>query len=387
LPPARYAFRKRTVRALARGFDAVGGSLWRRAAARPARAAAPRRILLVRLDHLGDALFLGPALAALREGLPEAELVLLGGPWVEPLYAGTGVVDSIRVAEVPWFARPRRRGGLPTWVELLRWIRSRRFDAAIDFRGDVRHLAWFALAGIPVRLGYGRTGGAFLLTDPVPYRRAHEVERNLDLVRVLVPAAAPGPLRPLPYTAADRDRVDDLLQSVGCSRHRAIVAFHVTTGYPSKRWEPEAMARAIDLVDESGLGRAVVVGTEAERATIDAVVRRTRTSPFVLAGRTRLTELAALLHRARAFVGHDSGPGHLAVAAGVPTVLLYSGVNDLEEWGPWRGTVRVLTAFAECSPCGLAVCNRQHECMRPIAPEAVVAALRELVSAHRRSTK
>jgi ADP-heptose:LPS heptosyltransferase len=99
----------------------------------------------------------------------------------------------------------------------------------------------------------------------------------------------------------------------------------------------------------------------------------------VLAGRTTLEELAALLARAGGFVGHDSGPAHLAIAAGVPSVLLYSGVNALRSWGPWGGCTRVLNHEVECSPCGLAVCNRNHECMRDLAPQAVVDALREMV--------
>lgn len=375
-----YAFRKRWRRAAVRLFDGLGGVLWwpwHRSNSASSRA--PHRLLLLRLDHLGDGLFIGPALAALREGLPESKLVLLSGTWGEALYEGTGVVDEIHSVEVPWFARPRRGGGFRSWLSLLRWIRLSRFDAAVDFRGDLRHLLWFAFAGIPLRLGYGRTGGGFLCTHRVPFRKVHEVERNLDLVRVLHPHAQARPLLPVPFTTEDSLHVERALRQGGCDPAAPFVVFHVTAGYASKQWEPETMARAMDLVHDAGMGQIVVIGTQAERAAIDHILSQTQVPVHPLTGNTTIPQLSALLHQANGFVGHDSGPGHMAVATGLPTVLLFSGVNDLSAWGPWgHESVRVLTAPASCSPCGLSICNRDHECMRGISPEAVVEALQDL---------
>lgn len=375
-----YAFKKSWHRGMARLFDVVAGSLWR-VYSRPSHTppTAPRRILLLRLDHLGDGLLLGPALAALREGLPESELVLLAAPWGRTLYEGTDVVDRVHCAEVPWFARPRQRGGFRTWLSLLRWIRRSHFDAAVDFRGDLRHLLWLALAGIPVRLGYGRTGGGFLCSHPVPYRPVHEVERNLDLVRVLVPGATARALLPVPFDSEDLLQVQRTLRQAGCDPAAAFLVFHVTAGYASKQWEPEAMARTMDLARRSGLGQIVIIGTKAELPAIDQVVSLQNGPVAVLAGHTTMPQLSALLHQASGFIGHDSGPGHLAVASGTPSVLLFSGVNEVSAWGPWGDSgVRVLTTAVPCSPCGLPVCNRDHECMRGITPEDVQSALRDL---------
>jgi len=159
----------------------------------------------------------------------------------------------------------------------------------------------------------------------------------------------------------------------------AFLVFHVTAGYASKEWEPDAMARTMELARKSGLGQIVVIGTEAERPAIGRVLRHLQSPVRVLAGCTTLPQLSALLHQATGFIGHDSGPGHLAVASGTPSVLLFSGVNDLSAWGPWSDDgVRVLTSAVPCSPCGLAICNRDHECMRGITPEGVLEALRSL---------
>jgi ADP-heptose:LPS heptosyltransferase len=257
-------------------------------------------------------------------------------------------------------------------------VTSNDFDVAIDLRGDVRHLAWFALAGVPIRLGYGRTGGGFWLTREPRFRAVHEVERNLDLVRQLVPEAQAGPLVPVPIGGDDIAAAHAVLPEAGCDPQGPYVVCHPGAGYASKRWEPESLARALDRLEGLGLGRTVLVGTASDAEMVQAVLRHTQTAPAVAVGRTALRPLAALLQGARLFLGHDSGPSHLAVAMQTPCVLLYSGVNDPTEWGPWQGKVRLLHAPVECSPCGLRDCNRQHECMRGFGPDEVVAAARAL---------
>jgi ADP-heptose:LPS heptosyltransferase len=371
----RYAYRRRTWRLLAGLFDRVGGTLVRRPR-RAAGGAPPRRVLIVRLDHLGDVLFATPALRALRTGMPGAHLTLVVGPWAAPLVAASGLVDEVHCFAAPWFERPPRRSGWWAWLGLVRWMRAARFDVALDLRGDVRHLAGVALAGVPQRLGYGRTGGGFWITDPVPDRPVHEVERNLDLVRVLLPGATAGALELPPTGAEDTAWAERELRESGWDARRPLVLVHPGAGYPAKRWESEALARTLDLVSESAAVHLVLIGGAGDEADARALGDRMRRPPASLVGRTSLGQVCALLRRAAVFVGHDSGPAHLAVASGVRCVLLYSGVNDLAAWGPWRGRVQVFRTPVPCSPCGLPVCNRSHECMRDIVPEEVAAAIR-----------
>jgi ADP-heptose:LPS heptosyltransferase len=289
--------------------------------------------------------------------------------------AAGDLVDEVRSFAPPWFRRPPRRGGARDWLALAQWVRDARFDAAIDLRGDVRHLACLALARVPVRLGYGRTGGGFWLTHPVPYRDVHEVERDMDLVRVLVPGAVAGSLEAPPVAPADVEWTATALHEAGCDPKRPLVLVHPGAGYPSKRWETEPLARALDAVQRSGGLQVLLVGGAADDPDARVLADRMRQPPGSLVGRTSLGQLAALLKRAAVFVGHDSGPAHLAVASGVRCVLLYSGVNDIAHWGPWQGQVRLFHTPVPCSPCGLSVCNRSHECMRDLAPEEVAAAV------------
>jgi heptosyltransferase-1 len=235
-------------------------------------------------------------------------------------------------------------------------------------------------ARIPVRIGSGATGGGWLLTHEVASRSAHEVERNLDMVRVLNPSARPGAL--VPVTPAPQSAAAALLSQVGIGAQQPVLLVHAGAGYATKLWEPEALAACLDALQGSALA-PVFVGTDADRTATDSVRARVRIPVADLTGHTSLPALAALCGRATAFLGGDSGPAHVAVAAGLPCVLVYSGVNDLARWGPWGGTVRVLHHPVHCSPCGLAVCAYDHECMRGIPAQAARDALLELVAAAR----
>jgi ADP-heptose:LPS heptosyltransferase len=365
----RYVYRRRSRRWLAGLFDAAGRLLVRPPVAAPLPVL--RRILILRLDHLGDVLFATPALRALRDGLPDAHLSLLVSPAAAALVSPGDLVDEVRSFAAPWFARPPRRGGVRDALALARWMRDARFDAVLDLRGDVRHLACMALARIPVRLGYGRTGGGFWVTHPVPDRAVHEVERNLDLVRVLVPGATAGPLVPPRLPPGAQAQAVRLLREAGCEPGQPLVVVHPGAGYPSKRWEPELLARSVEELHAAGSLQLLLVGGADDVPEARALASHLASPLPSLVGSTSLLELLAVLQRAAVFLGHDSGPAHLAVASGVPCVLLYSGVNDLAAWGPWQGRVRVFRTPVPCSPCGLRVCNRAHECMRDLDPRAV----------------
>jgi heptosyltransferase-3 len=122
-----------------------------------------------------------------------------------------------------------------------------------------------------------------------------------------------------------------------------------------------------------------VIGAPEDKERVGVGLRELGRKVHDLSGKTNLNELAALLKRAAVFVGPDSGPAHLAVALRTPSVLIYSGVNDLRRWGPWtlgrEDRVRLFHYGVSCSPCGLPVCPTQKECLAPIGVREVFEAV------------
>ena len=144
----------------------------------------PRRILLVQLDHLGDAVLSTPLIAELRAAYPDATIDVLASPSNHEVFEADPHVNEVRVAERTWFERRPDRWGLLTAVWKLGWsLRKMGYDLGIDVRGDVLTVLVLVVAGVPRRLGWSMGGGAFLLTDVAPWIPGrHEVRSRLALL-------------------------------------------------------------------------------------------------------------------------------------------------------------------------------------------------------------
>ena len=145
---------------------------------------APRRILIVQLDHLGDSVLTSPLVAQLRRAYPAATIDVLASPSNHEVFEADPDVNQVRIAERTWFERhPSRWGLLGEVWRLGRSIRSEKYDLGIDVRGDVLSVLVLALGGIPRRVGWAMGGGAFLLTDIADWVRGrHEVRARLALL-------------------------------------------------------------------------------------------------------------------------------------------------------------------------------------------------------------
>lgn len=372
-------------------------------------ATAAQRILVIRPDHLGDLLFATPALHLLRASLPDAHIAALVGPWGEAVLAGNPDLDEILTCPFPGFTRQPKSNPLAPYRLLqaeAQRLAALDFDLALVLRFDHWWGAWLAAAaGIPQRLGYAIDEVKPFLTRALPYVRGrHEVVQNLALALAagegdrlavsgerLVGGASEGEsdwrLR-FAVSEADVAAAAALMaQQVG----RPLVAVHPGSGAAVKRWRSAAWAElAARLVRDYG-AQVVFTGAAGETELIDPVLALLEAGPplpsppLSLAGQTSLGVLAALYRRCALVIGPDSGPLHLAVAVGAPTVHLYGPV-DRRTFGPWGSPQRhaVVTSDWGCIPC-----NRldwperalsEHGCLRDITVEQVLAEAARLLA-------
>ncbi len=342
----------------------------------------PRRLLVIRPDHLGDVLFLTPALAHLRRTLPDAHITALVGPWAAPLLAHSPDVDAVETLAFPWFDRRPRRSWLDPYRRLFHGARALRgrFDVALIMRFDHWWGGWLAAeARIPHRVGYATPLLTPFLTHPLPYRPGrHEVAHNLALCGVWGPSAPAAPERhPLHFrpSPADVEALEVLQVPAGSG---PLVAVHPGSGAPVKRWLPQKWAALLDHLHQHHGARLVITGSGAERPLAHEIAERTTAPVRLLAGQTTLGQLAALFAQCDLVVGPDCGPLHLAVAVGTPTVHLYGPV-DPAQFGPW-GPAERHRVVVEPLPCQF--CHRldwpeehleDHPCVTGIPLERVLA--------------
>ncbi len=340
-----------------------------------------RRVLLVRLDNMGDVLLTTPAFRAVRWALPDAHLALMAGP------AGCAVgrlnpdIDETILYRAPnedvYFELAQDPGRELAAMETLR---GGDFDAAIIFTSykqsalPAAYLCY--LAGIPLRAAGSFEGPGSLLTHRHRYTEAlpprHESLRGLELTEALgFPIVEPEMvLEPRPE---DEEEANDLLGRLGVDR---FVLVHPGSSASSRTYPAERYARVVEeMSSRTGLP-VIVTGGTGEKDLTRMVAG---SSGIPLGGETSLGVFAALVGRAATVVTNNTGATHVASALKTPVVTVFSGTNPPEQWGPWRTPNRLLTNPVPCAPCYKRVCPIGHECLTGIAPATVTGAAIELL--------
>jgi heptosyltransferase-2/heptosyltransferase-3 len=376
---------------------------------KPARVASA---LYIKPDHLGDLLLATPALAALRQQLPNARVTALVGPWSQMVLQRNPDLDALLTCPFPGFdRRPTTDDRRPTtddggvsamigrlssivyrlssllkpYATLIRYallLRAGHYDLAIIGRDDHWWGAALALlAGVPCRIGYTVPEcQPFLTTALLWNARDHVTAQALALVAAVgekeIDQSALHPIFSARFDPSQDDIMwaDAWIAAQGLAG-APLVVLHPGTGGPAKLWFAERWAAVVDALQAQG-ARLVLTGGPDELALVAEVAAQTQSTALVLAGQTSVGQLAALMRRATLVLGVDSGPLHLAAAQGVPTLHLY-GPGDAGRFGPWGEPARhvVLRADLWCSPCGeFAACPRglaRPECMERISAARV----------------
>lgn len=348
------------------------------------------RILLVRLSAIGDCLHALPVLAVLRQAYPRGCLgwAIEEAPY--ELLREHPMVDRFHI--FPRRAFKRQSGSILERARQVnafrRELRAARYGVALDLQGLTKSglVAWWSNA--PKRVGFAgkesREINRFFANSRVlaPAEAVHVVEKNLALLR---PLGLEPPSRlqwPLPDYGPEVRELAAFLEGCGLSPDGDGPGYAVVNPgatWTTKRWSPEQFgAVARGLVERHGLAVIAPWADEAERAAAETIVRLAGSRGF-LAPPTGLRQLAALLSRARLFVGNDTGPLHLAVALGIPCVAVF-GASDPLRNGPYGREHRIHAGGPECQPCWKKTCARGDlACLAWVEPGKVLASCAELL--------
>ncbi len=349
-------------------------------------------ILMIRPDHLGDVLLTTPALSLLRAAQPSADIHMLVGDWSADVLAAYDDMDTILTLPFPGFARGTTHSALSPYqlaLKSARKLRAINYRAALIMRPDHWWGALVAqLAGIPIRIGYDHPDVAPFLTQTVALQHEHTVIQNARLVAALTQQEIDPANLPLQFRVneADRGQIDDELYARTINDDKPIFAIHPGAGTWVKRWDIEKWAAVADTLAGRLDATPIFTGGDHERELIASIQSHMRISAINFAGETDIGTLAALYQRAQIVLGADSGPMHLAVAVGTPTVTLF-GAADPVAFGSWGDTLKHPMLFSDigCRPCRVldwgADDPAYHPCVRDITVARVLdTAARALAS-------
>ena len=357
----------------------------------------PRRILAIKLRALGDTVLLTASLDALKKAYPEAQIdVVVSKPWA-PLLENHPAVSRV----FPYERRNHAASRAKAIARLALSLRRTHYDAAINFHASPSSSTLALASGARVRSihFHGHRDKNRYSTVVVPGKGVLKpnIERDLDAIRALGLDIPKGALPRVYLRHEEIATAQSRLQRLGLPG--PILGLGLGASRPTKSWPIERFALlAVEWIRKTG-GSAMAfcspeelsINREFLRAaddllssqikdTVDRAEMRTR---IFCEGDLDLRSLGSIQSLLSVFVGNDSGPRHLALAVGTPTVTIF-GPEDPFEWHPYPQDqhpylyVEGLPCRRDAEPgmppwCGLHVCvEQEHKCMRKIGVESVL---------------
>jgi len=390
-----------------------------------------KKILVIKLRHIGDVLLTVPAIRALKESFPGARVSALVNSGTEDMLTLNPLLEEVIPFDRGATLSVTGRGPAPAClkrgmveVKFVRALRARGFDMTVDLTGGDRPALLGVLIGARYRLGYdpmgkGFAGKKYLYTHLAarPAGRLHTVLRDLALVRSF--GIDTTDLTVDIFTsAADDSFVKRLLEENGVKPPEGVqplegvqppegvqlgepfVHVHPTSRWLFKCWKDEAMAGLLDMLQESGF-KVVITAAPDDREIkrVASIISRMRTRPVDLSGKLNLKQMAALSRSSVMFFGVDSAPMHIAAACGTRVVGIF-GPSGAFDWGPWDnraakenaaaaypqkngiqrfGANTVIQKDWDCIPCGKDGCKgtKKSDCLDAIEPFEVWKILKD----------
>lgn len=329
-------------------------------------------ILIVRLGALGDIIHTVPAAAALRNAFPDARIDWLVDARHRDMIDLVTAVDRAVVLE---------RASIAGWMDVSRRMRSAGYDVAIDFQGLMKSAVLARASGAPRVIGFSiwhlreKTARPFYSEIGRPGNgpadaAEHVIYKNLSLLAGL---GVNGTRIQFPLAPVDSAALLEVRSALG--RERPFALINPGAAWPNKRWPPERFGEIAAFLQEIRGLTSIVLWGPGEEGLAGAVVE-TSAGAARVAPPTSLADLLALSRAASLMVSGDTGPLHIAAAAGTPTVSLF-GPTDPHRNGPWVADDVTVSRYGVCGCHYERRCRKPHWCLGSVEVAEVTAAIQQ----------
>ncbi len=333
-----------------------------------------KKILVIKLRYIGDALLVTPLLDHLKEAFPEASVSMLVNSGTEPLLYENPSLDEV-------LALDRTTLRSKEHLRFLCNIRSKQFDLVIDLTDADRSAFISYISGAPMRIGYH---GKSLLRNHLLYNilinadegALHKIDHHLVIAEAIGYPIKNRGLR-LFLTTDEMTKTKKKLEKTGLATDHPFVIFHPGARRWYKSWPEDYFSALGNMILEELRIPLVLAGGPSDQEAVMKIQKGINHPSFNLAGELDLRELGCLLKMAALCVVNDSSPMHMAAALDTPTIALF-GLTDWRNWYP-RGAIHtVISRDCPCRPYGhRRECDQgENRCMRKISVEEVFEAVK-----------
>ncbi len=294
-----------------------------------------QKIAVLRALHLGDLLAVVPALKALRNSFPDAEITLIGLPWAKRFaHRYNQFIDKF-IAFPGFIGLPETEFQPDAFTSFLSTVQKEEFDLAIQMQGSgsvtngmMDLFEAKKLAGFYEKGNYKPNDSFF-----VEYKNeGHETERFLKLMEGLGLEAAEAKTH-FPVFEAEEAAAARLLNKFNLPENE-YVCLHAGSREEARRWDLDNFAKTAEYIHSKGY-KIAFTGSEQERYYVEKAIQKTNAPAINLSGRTRLGEVAVVLKKSALLISNDTGVVHIASAIGAKSVVIYTKEgSNIERWAP-----------------------------------------------------
>lgn len=336
-------------------------------------------ILIVRLSALGDVIHTLIAAEHLKRHFPGCTITWVIEEHTADLIKFYPAIDRVIITrQKHWYKDLHDIKFYHVAREIqqfLRELRQDHYDLIIDFQGLFKSgiLAFFARGNRKIGYMNAREGSTMFYSEkaPSPDFHDHAIKRHMALLNYLGIHESSISLS-FPFNKEDEENVERLFCNEQVDRKKALVCFHPSALWETKRWAKEKVAKLCDLLQQESCCQVLLVGSEEDKTYLDHICSFVNQEVKNLSGKTSLRELACLISKSDLMVSMDSGPMHLSSAVGTPVIALF-GPTAPWRTGPFGKDDHVVRKELPCSPCfKRKKCPEgHHRCMQYITVEDV----------------
>ena len=324
-----------------------------------------------------------PILKPLKIACPQAEITMLVPSSAAPLLEQHPYCNKVIAWNAPWFYPVSQIGNL-SYQQMRMQLRKEKYDLIIEARGDIRDITVLTFAvRAKYRLSYGYGGGEYLLTHTAPYPEIiHKVDGHLNLIRHIGVPVLPDDKTMKVYLANNEIRVaKETLSKMGIPENSVIIGIQPGGRKALKSWSPDKYGALAKWLSTEYNAQIVVTGTAEESALLEQMQQSTGVPLYLLAGKTTIRELAAILSVCHLFICNDSAPMHLAAAVNTPTLAIFGPSKSLET-APYGDIHQVVELDYPCRwTCDEDQCyyKNYQECLTALPVELVTEKARMML--------
>ena len=333
-----------------------------------------KRIIIVRMDRIGDVVLSTPVIKAVRNAYPDSHIAVLVRPYAREVVEGNPYID-----EVITYDKSEKEKGLFGKIMFIVGLRNKKFDLAIILHPKNSSHILAYLAGIPKRLGYDKKLGIFL-TKKIPHTKQyglkHEIDYALGLLRYIGIESSDKSLH-VPVNKSSEERIKGIFDKNGISQNDPVITIHPAASCRSRRWKLERFVKVSDVLAKKYGARIIIISGPDDKAMGDRVAELMKSRALNLSGKTSVSDIVSILRRSKLLISNDSGPVHISCAVGTPVISIF-GRNDRglspERWGPVGSRDIALHKDVGCEICLAHNCKLGFKCLDMISVADVLLA-------------